>query len=42
MAIMQNEAVAWLTTYPVLNESTHYAVVMDPAEGKVVWAKRYE
>ena len=23
------------------NECTHYAVVMDPKEGKVVWLKRF-
>jgi hypothetical protein len=41
VAITQDEAIEWLTTYPVLNESTHYAVIMDPARGKVVWAERY-
>ncbi|QKX62438.1 uncharacterized protein TRUGW13939_09599 [Talaromyces rugulosus] len=41
VAITQNEAIEWLTTYPVLNESTHYAAIMDPTRGKVVWAKLY-
>lgn len=31
----------WLGTYPVTNEETHYAVIMDAKDGKVVWAERY-
>ena len=30
-----------LKTYPITNEETHYAVVMDPKAGKVVWEMRY-
>ena len=30
-----------LKTYPITNEETHYAVVMDPKAGKVVWERRY-
>ncbi|KAJ5148872.1 beta subunit of N-acylethanolamine-hydrolyzing acid amidase-domain-containing protein [Penicillium atrosanguineum] len=42
LAITQTEAISWLTTYPVLNEETHYATIMDPSEGRVVWVKRYD
>ena len=31
----------WMDVYPIVNEETHFAVVMDPREGKVVWVKRY-
>lgn len=30
-----------LETYPIVNEETHYAVVMDPKAGEFVWAQRY-
>ncbi|KAE8132111.1 beta subunit of N-acylethanolamine-hydrolyzing acid amidase-domain-containing protein [Aspergillus pseudotamarii] len=35
------EVVKWTTTYPTTNEMTHFAAVMDPTEGKVVWIRRY-
>lgn len=35
------KAKQWLTTYPVLNECTHYAVLMMPSTGTVVWARRF-
>lgn len=34
--------VRWLKSYPVLNEQTHFAVVMDPRKGKVAWVKCFE
>lgn len=42
LAISEKEVISWLTTYPVLNEESHYATIMDPSEGKVVWVKRYD
>ncbi|KAJ5191599.1 beta subunit of N-acylethanolamine-hydrolyzing acid amidase-domain-containing protein [Penicillium cinerascens] len=42
LAISEKEVISWLTTYPVLNEETHYATIMDPSEGKVVWVKWYD
>lgn len=33
--------IRWMNTYPILNEETHFATVMDPKAGKVVWTKRY-
>lgn len=41
LAITQNEAIAWLTTFPVVIQWTHYATLMDPTQGKPVWVKRY-
>ena len=31
----------WVGSYPTANEETHFAVVMDPKEGKMVYARRY-
>ena len=33
--------IRWMNTHPILNEETHFATVMDPKAGKVVWTKRY-
>ncbi|KAB8262385.1 beta subunit of N-acylethanolamine-hydrolyzing acid amidase-domain-containing protein [Aspergillus pseudonomiae] len=35
------EVIKWTATYPTTNEMTHFAAVMDPTEGKVVWIRRY-
>jgi len=32
---------AWLEEYPITNEETHFATVMDPKAGKLVWVRRY-
>ena len=40
-AATTQEAVQWLSMYPVTNETTHFAAVMDPSEGKVAWVRRY-
>jgi hypothetical protein len=42
LAVTREEAVEWLTMYPVLNESTHYACLMDAKRGEVVWGRRYD
>ncbi|KAJ5689245.1 beta subunit of N-acylethanolamine-hydrolyzing acid amidase-domain-containing protein [Penicillium macrosclerotiorum] len=41
VAIKPKEAISWLTTYPIVNEETHYATVMDPLRGKIKWARMY-
>lgn len=33
--------VDWLEQYPVTNEQTHFATIMDPRAGKLVWLKRH-
>ncbi|PGH12417.1 hypothetical protein AJ80_06724 [Polytolypa hystricis UAMH7299] len=35
------EILEWLGIFPITNELTHFATVMDPSEGKVVWVRRY-
>jgi hypothetical protein len=40
-AITPQEALTWLTTYPIVNEDTHYATLMDPSEGKLFWVSLY-
>ena len=39
--LTKDSIIRWMDTYPILNEETHFATVMDPKEGKVVWTKRY-
>ncbi|PGG96078.1 hypothetical protein AJ79_09734 [Helicocarpus griseus UAMH5409] len=36
-----SEIIEWTCTYPITNEMTHLAAVMDATEGKVVWVRRY-
>lgn len=40
--VSQSEVVKWLEEYPVTNECTHFATVMDPKVGEIVWVRRYE
>jgi len=40
-AITQNKVSDWLNLYPVTNALTHYAVLMDPKAGGIVWVKHY-
>lgn len=40
-AISQRRLTTWLDSYPITNEETHFALVMDPGRGQVVWIKRY-
>ncbi len=39
--LTQDNVIRWMDTYPILNEETHFATIMDPKDGKVVWIKRY-
>lgn len=41
VAATQRETIQWLGTYPITNETTHFAVVMDPTEGRIAWVRRY-
>ncbi|KAJ5919963.1 beta subunit of N-acylethanolamine-hydrolyzing acid amidase-domain-containing protein [Penicillium verhagenii] len=41
VAVTESCVVKWLTTFPVLNEETHYATIMDPSKGNVTWIRRY-
>ncbi|KAL6722110.1 hypothetical protein ACLMJK_001216 [Lecanora helva] len=33
--------IKWIDKYPITNEETHFAAILDPKAGKVVWAQRY-
>lgn len=35
------DVVGWMNKYPILNEETHYATIMDPSAGTIVWTRRY-
>jgi hypothetical protein len=35
------DIVKWLETDPIRNEYTHFAVIMDPKQGKVLYLRRY-
>ena len=35
------KVIDWVSAHPTTNECTHFAVVMDPQEGRVVWIRRY-
>jgi hypothetical protein len=32
----------WMVSYPIVNECTHYAVIMDPKKGELVWCRRWK
>jgi hypothetical protein len=31
----------WLVEYPITNETTHFAAIMDPKEGQVAWLRNW-
>jgi hypothetical protein len=37
-----DEVKKWMVSYPIANECTHYAVIMDPKEGQVAWCRRWK
>jgi len=41
VSVSKANVVVWLGRWPITNESTHYAAVMDPKKGDVVWLKRF-
>jgi hypothetical protein len=41
VGISLKEAIVWVSDYPTTNETTHFATVMDPSEGKIKWAHAY-
>ncbi|EFR01180.1 hypothetical protein MGYG_04182 [Nannizzia gypsea CBS 118893] len=36
-----SEVAEWMNGYPVTNEMTHFAAILDPTLGKVTWLRRY-
>ena len=41
VCLTTKKVVEWVESYPTANEETHFAVVMDPKEGKMIYARRY-
>ena len=39
--VRKKDMVRWLNTYPITNEETHFATIMDPKAGEVAWMKQY-
>ena len=40
-AVDQSEVIMWMKQYPITNEETHYATLMDPTTGTVAWKVMY-
>lgn len=41
VSLTEVELKDWLTAWPTVNECTHFGAILDPIDGKVVWARRY-
>ena len=41
VSIPGREAIRWVSAWPTTNETTHYATVLDPRHGRVLWAHAY-
>ncbi|KAH0840459.1 hypothetical protein AYO21_03095 [Fonsecaea monophora] len=41
VAITTDEVIQWVSAYPTTNEQTHFATIMDPLNGQVVWTRIY-
>ncbi|KAI9867529.1 MAG: hypothetical protein M1830_005809 [Pleopsidium flavum] len=39
--IRERDVIKLLDTYPVTNEETHFAIVMDPKAGMIIWLRQY-
>ena len=39
--IIPTEVYEWMDVYDITNEETHFAMVMDPEAGKILWIKHY-
>lgn len=35
------ELIQWVSKYPITNEMTHFAAIMDPVKGSVAWVRKY-
>ena len=40
-ALSQRQVIDWISKYPTTNECTHFAAVMDPKRGTVIWCRAY-
>lgn len=41
VSVTESQLVKWVEAWPITNESTHYATIMDPLAGDFVYLKRY-
>ncbi|RHZ64489.1 hypothetical protein CDV55_102490 [Aspergillus turcosus] len=41
VAATPEEIIRWTAMYPTTNEMTHFAAVMDPTSGRVIWIERF-
>jgi hypothetical protein len=41
VTITDNEVISWVSAWPTTNECTHFAAVLDPTAGQVMWTRRY-
>lgn len=41
MSVTESQLVKWVEAWPITNECTHYAAIMDPLAGDFVYLKRY-
>lgn len=39
--VSERELIRWISAYPTTNECTHFAAIMDPKSGNVVWNRAY-
>lgn len=41
MSVTESQLVKWVEAWPITNESTHYAAIMDPVAGDFIYLERY-
>lgn len=41
MSVTESQLIKWVEEWPITNECTHYATIMDPSAGNFVYLKRY-
>jgi hypothetical protein len=41
VTITSDEAISWVSAWPTSNECTHFAALLDPTTGRVIWTQRY-
>jgi hypothetical protein len=41
VTITKNEVISWVSAWPTTNECTHFAAVLDPTAGQVIWTQQY-
>ena len=39
--IRRQDVISWMNAYPITNEETHFATIMDPKTGDITWIQRF-